>query len=160
MSPIPPVRAPHFVWDQDGAATLASAQALLALLCSFVRLGPLWRDRSGGEIAVRLVRETEDEALIELDGALRGRIELSIDPSLWVRADVLLGDSWFGRGWVERGYEECEIWPDAADGVIGDRVEDDPPGRISKRGTWIQFDAAQWPEHAAMGIIGFEVVEP
>lgn len=160
MEPRPPIRAPYLVWDNDGPATLASAQALLSLLCRFATLSPIWRDRAGRDIAVNLARETPQDSLIVLSGAISGRIELSIAPSLWVRADFYRGDEWFGRGWIERCYEECEIWPDAADGVIGSKVEDDPPGRISKRGYWLQFDTSQWSEHhSATPTIGFEIPE-
>ncbi len=158
MDPRPPIRAPHYVWDDDGPATLGSAQFLLGMLCDFAGRWPVWRDRAGREVAVSLERETDTEGLIRLGGALEGRIELSVDPSLWVRADVWLGGAWFGRGWVERCYEEFEIWPDGADGIVGPLVSDDPPGRISKRGYWLQFDTSQWPGYeSAERFIGFEI---
>jgi hypothetical protein len=158
MTPQPPIRAPHFLWDEDGPATLASAQFLLGLLCDFARLSPIWKDRAGREIAVSVERETNQEARITLRGALTGHIELSVAPSLWVRAEVYLGDAWCGRGWIERCYEECEIWPDASDGIVGPRPEDDPPGRISKRGYWVQLDTSQWPGYvSAERYIGFEI---
>lgn len=118
----------------------------------------MWVNRAGAEIAVNVERETNQDALITFAGALNGRIELSIAPSLWVRADVYFDAVWFGRGWIERCYEECEIWPDGADGIVGPRVEDDPPGRISKRGYWLQFDTAQWPGYESVTrYIGFEI---
>jgi hypothetical protein len=158
MTPCPPVRVPHYVWDDDGPATLSSAQGLLSLLCVFARISPLWRDRAGQDIAVSVERETDHAARITLSGAINGRIEVSIDPSLWVRAEFYRDDTWFGRGWIERCYEECEIWPDGSDGIVGPRVEDDPPGRISKRGYWIQFDVPQWPGYvSATRTIGFEI---
>lgn len=158
MRPTPPIRAPHYFWDEDGPATLASAEFLLGLLCDFARLSPVWKDRAGRDVAVRVERETGQEARITLSGALEGRIELSVDPSLWVRADLFLNGAWFGRGWIERCYEESEIWPDGADGVVGSRVEDDPPGRISKRGYWLQFDTSQWPGYESTERhIGFEI---
>jgi hypothetical protein len=44
--------------------------------------------------------------------------------------------------------------------AVGPRVSDDPPGRISKRGYWLQFDAAQWPGYeSAVRTIVFEVPE-
>ena len=104
MPPQPPIRAPHFFWDEDGPATLGSAQFLLGLLCDFARLSPIWKDRAGREIAVSVEGETNMEARITLRGALTGHIELSVAPSLWVRADVHLGGAWFGRGWIERCY--------------------------------------------------------
>ncbi len=105
-----------------------------------------------------VVHDTKRDARIELIGAVEGRIELSISPSLWVCADVHIKGAWFARGWIEQCYEEYEIWPDGADGVIGPKVEDDPPGRISKRGAWIQFDTSQWPGYdSATRTIGFEI---
>lgn len=158
MEPSPPIRAPNFFWDEDGPATRSSAEFLLGLLCDFAGLFPIRKDRAGREIAVSIERETKQDALITLSGALEGRIELSVAPSLWVRADMYLGGAWFGRGWIERCYEEFEIWPDAYDGVVGPRVEDDPPGRISKRGYWVQFDTSQWPGYvSAERYIGYEI---
>lgn len=137
---------------------MSSAEFLLGLLCDFARLSTIWKDRAGRDIAVSVERETPREALITLGGALEGRIELSIAPSLWVRADVYLSGAWFERGWIERCYEECEIWPDGADGIVGPLVSDDPPGRISKRGYWVQFDTSQWPGYdCAERCIGFEL---
>ncbi len=160
MEPRPPKRAPLYFEDRDGPATLASAQGLLALLCSFARFSPLWRDRDGRDIAVKLEREDAQGALITLSGAINGHIALSIAPGLWVRADFYRDGALFGRGWIERCYEECEIWPDGAGGIIGSRVEDDPPGRISKRGAWVQFDTSQWPGYeSATRFIGFEIPE-
>ena len=161
MEPCPPIRAPRFFWDEDGPPKLSSAQFLLSLLCDFAGLSPVWKDRAGRDIAVSVERETKQDAMITLSGALEGRIELSVAPSLWVRADVYLAGAWFGRGWIERCYEECEIWPDASDGVIGPLVADDPPGRISKRGYWVQFDTSQWPGYeSAERYVGFEIPDP
>lgn len=158
MEPTPPVRPPHYFWDEEGPATLGSAQFLLGLLCDFAGLSPVWKDRAGREIVVSVAHETKQDALITLRGALEGRIELSVAPSLWVRAEVYLGGAWFGRGWIERCYEECEIWPDGSDGVVGPLVADDPPGRISKRGYWLQFDTSQWPGYvSAERYVGFEL---
>jgi hypothetical protein len=160
MEPRPPLRAPQYLSDTDGAPTLSSARRLLIVLCAFARHSPIWCDGAGRRIAVRLERETEHDALIALSGAFAGRIALSIAPSLWIRADVYRDDAWFARGWIERCYEECEIWPDASEGAVGPLVSDDPPGRISKRGYWLQFDTAQWPGYeSAVRTIVFEVPE-
>jgi len=158
MEPRPPLRPPRYIDDNDGPATQASAQWLLSVLCSFAGQSAIWLDRSGREITVTVARKADRNALITLTGAITGHIELSIDPSLWVRADFHRDGAWFGRGWIERCYEECEIWSDGADGIVGPKVEDDPPGRISKRGYWIQFDTTQWPGYeSAERSIGFEI---
>jgi len=107
---------------------------------------------------VSFERETIQEARITLSGALTGHIELSAAPSLWAWATAYLGGAWFGRGWTERCYAECEIWPDASGGIVGPQLEDDPPGRIPKSGYWVQFDATQWPGHvSAERCTGFEI---
>ncbi|MFN7055179.1 hypothetical protein [Hyphomonas sp.] len=127
-------------------------------MCSYASFSRDWMDREGRSLHVAVESETQQDAIITLSGVINGRIELSIAPSLWLRVDVYLGGAWFGRGWIERGYEECEIWPDGSDGIIGPRVEDDPPGRISKRGSWIQFDTSQWPGHERPERwVGFEI---
>lgn len=160
MDPRPPVRAPQYFDDNDGPPTLGSAQWLLTVLCDFARRSPVWRDRAGRDVAVKVEGETPQDAIITFSGAISGRIELSIAPSVWVRADVYLDDAWFARGWIERCYEECEIWPDASDGLVGPLVSDDPPGRISKRGYWLQFDTSQWLGYeSTVRMIGFEIPE-
>jgi hypothetical protein len=160
MEPHPPIRAPRFVWDDDRPVTLSSAEGLLSLLCFFTRSQRIWRDRDGRDIVATVERETRQGARITLSGAINGHIELAIAPSLWLRADVYLDGAYFGRGWIERCWEECEIWPDASDGLVGPKVEDDPPGRISKRGSWIQFDTLQWPGYESpTRWIGFELVQ-
>lgn len=98
------------------------------MLCDFARLSPVWNDRAAREIAVSFKRETIQEARITLSGALPGHIGLSAAPGLWARATACLGGTWFGRGWTERCYEDCEFWPDASGGIVGPRVQDDPPG--------------------------------
>jgi hypothetical protein len=87
------------------------------------------------------VCDAQEDARIILGGALEGHIE----PKPLGPADVHPGRAWFGRGWTGRCYEECEIWPEASEGEVGPLVPDDPPGRISKRGYWAQFDTSQWP---------------
>ncbi len=161
MAPRPPTRAPHYVWDNDEPPTLGSAQALLFQLCSYARLSSQWLDRDGRTLGVDVLHESSQNALIRFTGVIEGRIELAIADSFWVRADLYRGEHWGGRGWIDCPFEECHIWPDGADGVVGPRVEDDPPGRISKRGAWIQFDTTQWPGfRSSARWIGFEIVQP
>lgn len=160
MEPRPPTRAPRFIWDDDGPATLSSAEGLLSLLCFFARFQRTWHDRDGRDISVTVEFETQQDARITLSGAINGHIELAIAPSLWLRADFYRDSEWFGRGWIERCWEDCEIWPDASDGRVGPSVEDDPPGRISKKGSWVQFDTSQWLGYESPSRwIGFEIAQ-
>ena len=146
MEPQPPIRAPHYFWNDDGPATLASAQFLPGLLCDFARLSPVWNDRAGREIAVSFERQTIQVVRITLSGAMPRHIWLSAAPGLWAWATACLGGTWFGRGWIERYDQEREFWPHASGGIVGPQVQDDPQG-ISKSGCWMQFDTTQWPGH-------------
>ena len=102
MEPQPPIRAPHYFWNDDGPATLASAQFLPGLLSGFARLPPVWNDRAGREIAVSFERQTIQVVRITMSGALPGHTGLSAAPGLWAWATACLGGTWFGRGWIER----------------------------------------------------------
>ncbi len=80
----------------------------------------------------------------EADG-MRGVIELSADESGWLVAVARVGEAELFRGYIERPYEEYEIWPPHADAAEGDA-----PGRIGKRVTWISFAASAWPALAPL----------
>ena len=82
MDPCPPLRAPHFFDDSDGPATLASARWLLSTLCGFARFSGLWRDRAGRNITVQVERETNQDALISLSGAISGALISALSPVL------------------------------------------------------------------------------
>ena len=81
-----------------------------------------------------------------------GTIELTIADNDWVRADVFMGEALILRAWIEDPYEEKEFWPDNGDGV------GEAPGRISKRGRWLQIETARFPG-AASSTTGFWIVE-
>ncbi|WP_353256442.1 hypothetical protein [Hyphomonas sp.] len=98
MLPTAPIRAPHYIWDDDGPAAPASARFLLGLLCGFVRLSPVWKDRAGRGVVVTVERGAQEDACIILGGALEGHIE----PKPLGPADVHPGRAWFGRGWTQR----------------------------------------------------------
>lgn len=78
-----------------------------------------------------------------------GVIELSVDDSHWVRADVSIGGQLIFRGWFEDAYEEKEFYPDGSDGASD--ASGDAPGRVSKRGRWLQIRCADFPGVADAG---------
>lgn len=59
------------------------------------------------------------------------------------------------RAWLDRPFEEYELWPEGAT-IPGGRTIDSP-GRIGKRRNWINLTAAAWPQLArfanAAGIV-------
>lgn len=71
-----------------------------------------------------------------------GVIELFITDDHWVCAELFVG-AFKLRAWIEDPYEAKEFWPDGADGVVP--PGGDAPGRISKRGAWLQVRCADFP---------------
>jgi hypothetical protein len=72
-----------------------------------------------------------------------GRIELTVHETNWVKAEVFVGDELKFRAWFDAAYEEKEFYPDGSDGKPN--AEGDAPGRISKRGAWLQIRCADFP---------------
>lgn len=72
-----------------------------------------------------------------------GMIQLSVHPANWVCAEVFVGGELKFRCWMDDPYEEKEFWPDGSNGEPN--AEGDAPGRISKRGRWLQIKTAYFP---------------
>ena len=67
------------------------------------------------------------------------QLELSLASDGWVKAELFHNTRVVFRAWIEDPYEEKEGWPDGAAGV------GEAPLRISKRGGWLDVDAAAFP---------------
>ena len=142
-APIPPAREPHYIWNENQNWPLAEcASGLIDTLCGFVSPA---RDFKGDAIGHAWVAyKSKTEARIAFtSGAKGGHVQLSVDASAWVRAEVYVSGALVLRAWVEEPWEEKEFWPDGADGVTP--PDGDPPGRISKRGRWLQARRADFP---------------
>jgi hypothetical protein len=59
-----------------------------------------------------------------------------------VRADVILAGKRAPSVWLEDPYEEKEFWSDASEAIVS--ASEDPPGRISNRGAWLQLRCAEF----------------
>ncbi|HYD89479.1 MAG TPA: hypothetical protein VEA80_18510 [Vitreimonas sp.] len=157
MRAAPPQRAPHYTDnEQYGWDLRQCAINLIATLSNWVSdpveftgdaNGRIWRVREDDRSGARLFF-TSDKG----DGV----IELSVHESCWVRAELQVGGELKFRAWIDDPYEEKEFWPDGADGVTP--PNGDAPGRISKRGRWLQIDCARFPG-AAVGENGYWSVE-
>lgn len=71
----------------------------------------------------------------------------------WIVARLAMNDRQ-ARFFIERVYEEWEIWPERA---LGDG---EAPGRISARLAWAQIEAAAWPGLVALAAGGLITAEP
>lgn len=153
--PVPPKREPHYIWNEDQNWPLdVCASGLIDTLCGFVSPARDFRGDAGGHVWVAYRTKTEAR-LAFASGNRAGHIQLTIDASAWVRAEVFVSGALVFRAWIEDPYEEKEFWPDGADGVVA--PNDDPPGRISKRGRWLQFKRAFWPDTPEDGSIWWSI---
>jgi len=138
----PPTRPPHYVGNEDHNWPLEDcAGFLIDTLSSWVREPYEFRGHANG----RLWRQRVDKVsahLLFVSDLGDGHIDLSIDPTNWVRAEVFVVGELKFRVWLEDPYEEKDFWPDGADGITP--PNGDPPGRISKRGRWLQLRRADF----------------
>lgn len=78
---------------------------------------------------------------------LSGTVTATRDPSGFLRIDVATRDGTFLTGYVERIWEEYEIWPPGADADVAEEA----PGRLGKHRSWVSISARGWPQLAAIG---------
>ncbi len=136
----PPRRDPHYIWNEEqGWPYRDCAIALIDTLRSFVSQPVEFRGDARGRIWWFQGDHNDRAQLLFTSDHGDGRIELDIHATGWVRAEIFVGDVFKFRAWVEDPWEEKAFWPDDADGV------DEAPGRISKRGTWLNIERARFP---------------
>jgi hypothetical protein len=77
-------------------------------------------------------------------------LEIILTPgaSGWVEITVRLDERAALRAWMDRPYEEYELWPGGAD--ITPNRSAEAPGRIGKRLNWINLSSGAWPQLAAL----------
>jgi len=79
-------------------------------------------------------------------GSLHGAITAVPDPSGYLRIVVDANGAGFLTAYVERIWEEYEIWPPGATAAMGE----ESPGRMGKRRSWVSISARGWPALAAV----------
>ncbi len=136
----PPHRAPHYGdnetynWPPEDCA-----RGLISQLASWVLTPVEFRGDARGRIWSKTRPDGDCATLFFKSDRGDGVIELQRHESNWVRAELRIAGELQLRAWLEDPYEEKEFWPDGADGA------DEGPGRISKRGAWLQIDARRFP---------------
>jgi hypothetical protein len=142
-TPTPPTRAPHYVgMEECGWSANDCARGLISTLSSFARSGTDFVGNAKGHIW-RAHEDATNARLAFSSDKGDGHIQLSIDAQDWVRAEVYVSGELKLRAWMEDPYEEKEFWPDGSDGRPD--AKGDAPGRISKRGSWLQIRCADFP---------------
>lgn len=142
--PVPPLREPYYFDNETyGWSMRDCARGLISTLSWWAHKPLAFKGDANGRVW-HFQGQFEDTAqlLFESDKG-NGRIELTIDPTNWVKAEIFVGDDLKLRVWINEPYEEKEFWPDGADGIVP--PDGDAPGRISKRGSWLQLRTAHFP---------------
>lgn len=150
-----PKRPPSFFNALTGAdapypAALREPGYLIDDLAGDVRRWPYWLldDDSQRRITLRLAEHVAERRAV-IDFAVEGvagSIIATPDASGYLRIVVEVDGATFLTAYVERIWEELQLWPPGAGAASG--VES--PGRMGKRRTWVSMSAAGWSELAVI----------
>lgn len=142
MNAQPPTREPHYLDnEQHGWPLAACARMLLATLAGFVRPPLNFKGSANGHAWIAHGDDNAARIAFTSDKG-DGHVQLSTHESHWVRIEVFVSGALILCAWADEPYEEKEFWPDGADGIVP--PNGDPPGRISKRGRWLQSRCADF----------------
>lgn len=94
-------------------------------------------------------RATRDPGGETVDVALH----IAVHASGWLEARLTLGSGQQHAFFIERVYEEFDIWPPLSPCTA------DEAGRMGKRCSWVQLKAEFWPELAGFADGGFITVD-
>ena len=140
---IPPTRDPHYFDNESYGWPLDQcARGLLWTLRGFVHTPQDFKGSATGH--AWLAHHDENNARIAFTSDKGdGHVQLSTHESHWVKIEVFVSGARIYRAWADEPYEEKEFWPDGANGEPD--ANGDAPGRISKRGSWLQIRCADFP---------------
>lgn len=140
----PPTREPHYGDNETHGWTQRQCAINLIGTLSWWCKQPLeFKGDANGRIW-HFEGEFADHAQLRFTSNLGdGAIAFSVHETNWVLAELSIGGELKFRCWLEDPYEEKEFYPDGSDGKPN--AEGDPPGRISKRGRWLQIRCADFP---------------
>ncbi len=150
-----PARPPSFFNAMTGAdvpypEALREPGFLLDDLAGDVKIWPYWLldDDSQRRITLTLVEHVREQRAVigfAVDG-VSGTVTATPDPSGYLRIAVEAGGAVFLAAYVERIWEEYELWPPGAVAAFGAEA----PGRMGKHRSWVSISAAGWPALAAI----------
>ncbi|MGE0739730.1 MAG: hypothetical protein AB7O98_00185 [Hyphomonadaceae bacterium] len=148
----PPLREPHYFDNQQHNWPLDQcARNLLTTLAGFVHRPTDFKGGANGHAWIAH-RDDANARIAFTSDKGDGHVLLSAHDSHWVKIEVFVSGARVFRAWVDEPYEEKEVWPDSADGLV--LPDGDPPGRISKRGAWLQLRCEKFP-HMPMTASGY-----
>lgn len=148
-----PAKAPYY-WDHgttdEGDTPDFGGPWLIDSLVHVARYFNDWKvEGLDLAITVRDIAEYKDGGVGRIGFSARGvegEIALTMDPSGWVLAVARIGETEVFRGYIDRTWEMCDIWPA---GATPSR-DDEGPGRIGKRQHWVGLAVEDWPQLQAI----------
>jgi hypothetical protein len=139
----PPIREPYyFDNEQHGYPLDECARGLLWTLQSFVSRPTDFVGNAKGHAWIAQ-KDVNNARIAFTSDQGNGHVQLSTHESHWVKVEVFVSGALVFRAWADEPWEEKELWPDGADGIVP--PNGDPPGRVSKRGSWIQIKCEKFP---------------
>lgn len=148
--PVPPPRPPlYFDASLGGEASLSPASAFhqLAFGMEIELSGASYVQHNTRKFRCARLRRSPDQFAAEFElGSSKGmlQLEISLAQSGWIMAR-LLSRFFECTIYMERAYEEWDLWPAGSDG------RGDAPGRLGKRLNWAQLELKDWPDLAMLG---------
>lgn len=151
-----PKTPPHY-WDlltgaDESMNPLEAVRWVLADLATVPARYPRWLldDDSGREFTLQVLADGPgDELRLGLSAeGLSVDISCSRDASGYVRLVARVAGREVFVGYLDRPFEEYDIWPPGA--AFAPRRTEEAPGRIGKRMSWIVLDSRAWPEIAPL----------
>lgn len=154
MTDQPPRFAPEFFNSLSGGqdAPADGAYGLALDFDSTARHDPDWIIESAADRPLRLTQMacSRDGARVGFESlGVRGVITLTPHPSGWVKVVAEIDNRPAFTAFAEQVWEEYELYP-AGWPARATAVDQDTPGRISKRRSWISLSAAAWPQLAPL----------
>lgn len=132
--------------SEEGDPPHLAAPAYAVELAQAFMSEPLWLASQGWEIFPDGSASATQPARVgflarKTDVEVNGELVLSADSSGWVKAEVYLGAFRVFIAYLDRVWEEFDLWPTATTDFSGNE-----PGRIGKRKNWVSLAVEAWPQ--------------
>jgi hypothetical protein len=150
-----PARPPSFFNALTGDDTphpdsLREPALLIDDLAGDAKLWPNWLldDDSQRMITLNVTEHVPEQKVVIAFtvGGLHGAVTAVPDPSGYLRLVVDANGAELLTAYVERIWEEYEIWPPGATAAPGEEA----PGHMGKHRSWVSVSAKGWPSLAAV----------
>jgi hypothetical protein len=152
LSDTPPLTPPYYadlgLARPEGDDPAGASRFVINCMADVPALSPRWQIEDGP--AFSLVRTRHERDLVTELAVPEIGVSVVFDthPSGYVRVTARRGGVDLIRAWLDRPYEEYDLWPSGA--VFPERRTEDAPGRIGKRLSWIVLDSRVWPALAPL----------